>query len=237
MHGPARLFRRAGLGGGRRPYLPKIDSPSLSGCRSRPAGRRGDQTLLHRRAAVVKVAAPPFNGVRRATLADVAAVARLSVRARCEAQLELPSLQDPAEVTAPELALRLLEDLDDGHSLYVAERDGAIVGFAQLTGLMVGDGGHLVELRGLFVTPEQRRRRFGRLLLRLALRDLHQRPSPPALRAWAASGSSAARFLEAAGGTVVKQRWKVGTGGLAVRGLIFDWSLHPALGLRGHALA
>src|SRR5215470_13819417 len=148
--------------------------------------------------------------VRRATLADVAAVARMTVSANREAEHELPALKDGAEVSAPELALRLLDDLDDGSLLYVAERQGRIVGFAQVTGLMVGDGGHLVELRRIYVVPELRGRGLGRQLLGVVLEELAARPSPPALRAWVASGSAAARFMELAQGAVMRQRWKVG---------------------------
>jgi ribosomal protein S18 acetylase RimI-like enzyme len=174
---------------------------------------------------------------RRATLADVAAVARLSVTANRESQRDLPSLHDEEELSSPELALRLLDDLDDGNLLYVAEREGRIAGFAQVTGLMVGDGGHLVELRRLYVAPETRRRGLGRRLVGLVLDELAERPNPPALRAWAASGSAAAGFLELAEGTAMRQRWKVGSGGIAVRGVVYGWSVRPAAVVRKRALA
>ena len=175
--------------------------------------------------------------VRRATLADVAAVARLTVAANREAQRDLPALHDDEELSSPELALRLLEDLDDGNLLYVTEREGRIVGFAQVTGLMVGDGGHLVELRRVFVQQEHRQRGVGRQLLRLVLQDLAQRPSPPALRAWAAAGSGAGRFLSSAGGVLMRQRWKVGPGGIAVRGVVYDWAVTQASAVPDRALA
>ncbi len=175
--------------------------------------------------------------VRRGTLADVAGVARLMVPANRELQRDLPGLDDDGELSAPELALRLLDDLDDGSLLYVAEREGRLVGFAQVTGLMVGDGGHLVELRRLYVVPEQRRRGLGRQLLGFVLGELAQRPNPPALRAWAASGSAAAGFLELAEGTAARPRWKVGRDGLAVRGMVFGWTVRPAAAARSRALA
>lgn len=179
----------------------------------------------------------PFSEVRRATLADVAPVARLSVPANQEAQRELPALGDGEELSAPELALRLLDDLDDGNLLYVAERESRIVAFAQVTGLMVGDGGHLVELRRIYVVPELRHRGIGRQLLRLLLQDLAHRPNPPALRAWAAAGSEAGRFLLATGGTVVRQRWKVGAGGMAVRGVVHGWTVRETRAVPDRALA
>jgi GNAT superfamily N-acetyltransferase len=179
----------------------------------------------------------PSSGVRRATLADVAPVARLSVPANRESQRDLPPLDAVDELSAPELALRLLDDLDDGNVLYVAEHEGRTAGFAQVTGLMVGDGGHLVELRRLYVAPEHRQRGLGRQLLRLVLHDLGQRANPPALRAWAATGSAAARFLEAAGGTTMRPRWKVGSGGIAVRGVVYGWTVRQAPAVRGRALA
>jgi GNAT superfamily N-acetyltransferase len=179
----------------------------------------------------------PFSAVRRATLADVAPVARLSVSANEEAQRALPALSEGDDLSAPELALRLLEDLDDGNLLYVAERESRIAGFALVTGLMVGDGGHLVELRRVYVVPELRRRGVGRQLLRLVLRELAHRTNPPALRAWAATGSDAGRFLLSAGATVVRQRWKVGAGGIAVRGVVHGWTVRQAAALPERAVA
>ncbi|HXM57964.1 MAG TPA: GNAT family N-acetyltransferase [Candidatus Dormibacteraeota bacterium] len=174
---------------------------------------------------------------RRATLADVAAVARLSEPASREARHDLPALSEGDELSAPELALRLLDDLEDANLLYVAEREAQIIGFAQVTGLMVGDGGHLVELRRIYVTPDHRQGGVGRALLHLVLQDLAQRSNPPALRAWAATGSEMGRFLEAAGAAAMRQRWKVGPGGIAVRGVVYDWTVRQASPVPDRALA
>jgi GNAT superfamily N-acetyltransferase len=178
----------------------------------------------------------PFCEVRRATLADVAAVARFTVLADRESAHDSPPPSGREELSAPELALRLLDDLDDGHGLYVAEREARIIGFAQVTGLMVGDGGHLVELRRLYVTLQLRRQGVGRQLLSLVLLDLAQRPNPPALRAWAATGSTAVRFLDAVDGTAMRQRWKVGQSGLAVRGMVYGWTIREAPARQAAAL-
>ena len=163
------------------------------------------------------------NGVRRATLADVASVARLSVAANRDADAEVPALQARPELTAPEIALRLLDDLEDGDLLYISERDGSVAGFAHVSGLMVGDGGHLVEVRRVYVANEFRRRGLARQLVRLIQRDIGRRPNPPALRAWAAFDTVGERFLAAVGAEVVRQRWKVGSGGIAVRGVVYGW--------------
>ena len=165
----------------------------------------------------------PFSGVRRATLADVASIARLSVCANREVSRDVPALQDAIEPSAPEIALQLLEDLDDGHELYVAESQARNIGFAHLTRPTTGDGGHVVELRDLYISSECRHSGLGRQLLRFVLRELRQRPNRPVLRVWAATGSAAAGFVEAAGGQPVRERWKVGQGMYAVRGIIFDW--------------
>ena len=183
------------------------------------------------------MAGPPRIEARRATLADVAAVARLSEPANREARSDLPALSEGDELSAPELALRLLDDLEDGNLLYVAERELQIIAFAQVTGLMVGDGGHLVELRRIYVTPDRRQRGVGRALLQLVLHDLAQRPNPPALRAWAAAGSGMGRFLEAAGAAAMRGRWKVGPGGIAIRGVVYDWAVRQAPAVAGRALA
>jgi ribosomal protein S18 acetylase RimI-like enzyme len=161
--------------------------------------------------------------LRRATLADVAAVARLTVHANQEAAEEVPALVDAQSQTAPELALRLLDDLEDGSLLAVAERQGRIVGFALASGLMVGDGGHLVELKRLYVSAEHRRRGIGGQLLRMVLRDVGQRAGAVGLRAWAAVGTPSAAFLTAMGASPVRDRWRVGRDGIAVRGQIFGW--------------
>jgi len=163
------------------------------------------------------------NAVRRATLADIAAVARLSVAANREADAEVPALQSETELSAPEIALRLLDDLDDGDVLYVAERERRVAGFAHVSGLMVSDGGHLVEVRRIYVAQGSRRRGLARQLVRLIQRDLSRRPNPPALRAWAAVDTVAERFLEAVGAAAVRPRWKVGSAGVAVRGVVYGW--------------
>lgn len=161
----------------------------------------------------------------------------MSVPASGELKRHLPPSADPWELSAPELALRLLEDLDDGGQLYVAEHEARIAGFAQVTGLMVGDGGHLVELSRLYVVPELRRQGMGRELLALVLQDLAQRPSPPSLRAWASCGSEASRFLELAGATATRQRWKVGAGDIAVRGVVYGWAVRQGATVGDRALA
>ena len=161
--------------------------------------------------------------VRRASLADVAAVARLTVAANREADAEVPALQTTPELTAPEIALRLLDDLEDGDIVYVGERDRCVAGFAHVSGLMVGDGGHLIEIRRVYVDPEHRRRGLGRQLVRLIQRDIGRRPNPPALRAWAAFDTVGEYFLAAVGANAVRQRWKVGSGGIAVRGVVYAW--------------
>ena len=181
--------------------------------------------------------APPFGGVRRATLADVAEVARLTARSHQEVGEALASGGGTETLSAPEIALRLLEDLEDGSVLYVAERDGRIAGFAHVTGLMVGDGGHLVELRQLYIVPDQRRCGIGRRLLRLVQQEVGQRANSPMLRAWAPAGSPAAAFLEMAGGTAVRPRWKVSAGDMAMRGVVFGWSGRRTAPVRGHPLA
>lgn len=167
----------------------------------------------------------PPNAVRRATLADIAAVARLSVAANREADAEVPALQSETELSAPDIALRLLDDLDDGDVLYVAERERRVAGFAHVSGLMVSDGGHLVEVRRIYVAQGSRRRGLARQLVRLIQRDLSRRPNPPAMRAWAALDTVAERFLEAVGASAVRPRWKVGSAGVAVRGVVYGWGV------------
>src|SRR5262249_58322397 len=103
------------------------------------------------------------------------------------------------------------------------ERDGCVAGFAHVSGLMVGDGGHLVEVRRIYVANEFRRRGLARQLVRLIQRDVGRRPNPPALRAWAAIDTVGEHFLAAVGAEVVRQRWKVGSGGIAVRGVVYGW--------------
>lgn len=174
------------------------------------------------------MALAPFTGVRRATLADVASVARLSVCANREAWDGVPALHQAMAPSAPEIALRLLKDLDDGQALYVAGYQRCNVGFAHVTGLTAQDGAQIVELKCLYVAPEQRHHGLGRHLLRFVLRDLRNRPKPPALRAWAASDSTLARFLSVAGGKPVRERWRVSQGTFAVRGIVYDWPIRDS---------
>lgn len=162
--------------------------------------------------------------LRRATLADVAPVARLSVLANGGAFRSAHA----GDLSAPELALTLLEELEAGVALYVADEGGRTVGFAQAGAPMIGDEGRLVELRGLCVAPDQDLSDVGRRLVRLVLRDLGQRLGPVVLRAWAAAGSSEASLLRAAGGVPVGRRRGIGRAGATVRGVVYGWP-GPAL--------
>ena len=76
-------------------------------------------------------------------------------------------------------------------------------------------------------------------LLSLVVRDLRKRANSPSLRAWAPAGTRAAGFLEATGGAIVRHRWKVGPGDMAVRGVVYGWRAVPAVTAapRDHALA
>lgn len=170
----------------------------------------------------------PSTDVRRATLADVASVARLSVCANQEAWDAVPALHQAIAPSAPEIALRLLKDLDDGHLLYVGGYQRCNVGFAHVTGPTAQDGVPVVELKCLYVAPEQRHHGLGSHLLRFVLRDLKNRSNPPALRAWAATTSTLASFLPVAGGQPVRERWKVSQGTFAVRGIVFDWPIRDS---------
>ena len=197
-----------------------LDTPSfhLVAAPGNPS-RRGGRIPLDG----VTVAFAPIAGVRRATLADVASVARMCVDANREAWREVPALHQGVELSAPEIALRLLRDLDSGHLIYVAERQGHNIGFAHVTSPACGEGEHVAELRCLYVQPEHRHRGRGRQLLRFVLRDLTQLPNPPAMWAWAAQGSTVAGFFELADGRPVRERWRVGQGMFAVRGIVFAW--------------
>jgi GNAT superfamily N-acetyltransferase len=162
----------------------------------------------------------PWATVREATLADVAEVARLAARGLGG------RLEREAALSAPEIAVRLLEDLETGDLLYVGERQGRVIGFAQANELMVADGGHVVDLLHIYVAPEHRRRGLGRELVRALLRGFRL-PVRPMLRAWAPCGSPMERFFQATGARPLRQRWKV-IGEMALRGTIYAWSQHES---------
>ena len=86
----------------------------------------------------------------------MASIARLSVCANREAWDIVPALHPAVEASAPEIALRLLEDLDDGHALYVAGCQRGNVGFAHVTAPTAQDGVQIVELRCIYIALEQR---------------------------------------------------------------------------------
>ena len=121
--------------------------------------------------------------------------------------------------------MRLLEDLETGDALYVAERQGRVVGFAQISELMVADGGHVVELLRIYVAPEHRRRGLGGDLVRALLHGFRP-PVQPVLRAWAAHGSPVERFFQATGARPLRPRWKVVAGEVAIRGTVYAWDRH-----------
>jgi len=158
----------------------------------------------------------PWATVRVATLADVAEVARLAARGLGE------HLDGRAALSAPEIAVRLLEDLETGDLLYVGERRSRVIGFAQASELMVADGGHVVELLRIYVAPEHRRRGLGGDLVRALLHGFRL-PVRPVLRAWAPCGSPIERFFQATGARPLRQRWKV-VGEVALRGMVYAWS-------------
>ncbi|HLH71588.1 MAG TPA: GNAT family N-acetyltransferase [Candidatus Dormibacteraeota bacterium] len=154
--------------------------------------------------------------VRVATLADVAEVARLAARGLGE------RLQGEPALSAPEIAVRLLEDLETGDQLYVGERQGRVVGFAQASELMVAEGGHVVDLLRIYVAPEHRRQGLGGALVRALLHSFRP-PVRPVLRAWAPYNSPIERFFQATGARPLRQRWKV-VGEVALRGMVYAWS-------------
>ena len=128
--------------------------------------------------------------VRRATLADVAPAARLAAATNGGAYRAAPA----GHRSAPEQALGLLRDLEEGIALYVADRAGRTVAFAQTAGPLIADEGRVVELRSLCLAPGLDPGELGRALVRLV-----------------------------AGGVPVGRCRGIGRSGAATRGVVYGW--------------
>jgi GNAT superfamily N-acetyltransferase len=154
--------------------------------------------------------------LRRATLADLAEIARTHAR----------ELSPTPSLSPPELALRLLADLDAGATLYVALRGEQVIGFAHAGPPTLEAGGRLVELKHCVVVPRERGLGAGRRLVHMAVRDLRGLAGPVALVAWTEEGSAGAAFLAAAGAVPVTCQWRVDRTG-AARWVLHGWDVPP----------
>ena len=125
--------------------------------------------------------------LRPAAAGDLAAVAEvlLASRAAAAATLAMPPLPHPAEHTR---AATLALDLDDGRELWLAERGGAVVGFAELKGAWLDD---------LYVHPAHVRTGVGAALL-ACVTSLR----PDGFGLWCFASNAPARAFYAAAGCV-----------------------------------
>lgn len=142
--------------------------------------------------------------IRRATAADMAAVGALAA-----GLVEAHHAFDPARFlaatghTADGYARFLGTQLDEADALVlVAERDGAIVGYAYAA----IEGTDWMSLRGpagvvhdLFVHDDQRGRAIGRQLLDAVLHEFETRGTPQVVLSTAAANTGAQRFFARAG--------------------------------------
>ncbi|MFF2548949.1 GNAT family N-acetyltransferase [Kitasatospora sp. NPDC058063] len=142
--------------------------------------------------------------IRSAVLEDASTLGDLKVRswraayAGFMSAVHLDGL-DPVEESA-EWA-EYLADLPDRHRLWVAERDGAVIGFCR-TGPADGDpdlGGDAAEVYGLYIEPGLIGTGLGASLFGRAVADLEARAHRPLCVYAYVPNTSAIRFYERAG--------------------------------------
>lgn len=142
--------------------------------------------------------------IRSAELKDASAIGDLKVRSWRAAYagfMSAASLDelDPVEETAD--WAEYLAELPDHHRLWVAEQDGAVVGFCR-TGPADGDGdlgADAAEVYGLYIEPGLIGTGLGARLFGHAVADLEARARRPLCVYAYVPNTSAIRFYERAG--------------------------------------
>ena len=214
-HGPNGYVQAAGFAGAR---LPELYARAAQGWSD--AGRRAHLVVCpsyqvepwfhlgfgvqHVHAAMPAVALPPDARVRRATRADIPALARLDTV--LDDTLRASPVLSPVQGSSPEEAEREWEEGFDEHTVFVAEVDGAVVGCAialDVTGSSTNVGVMRPERAGFLgfaaVLPQARGLGLGRALGDAATSWAAEQGYPAICADWRSANLEAARTWTAMG--------------------------------------
>ncbi|MEX2211101.1 MAG: GNAT family N-acetyltransferase [Gaiellaceae bacterium] len=138
--------------------------------------------------------------VRRATPADAEAVATAHVRGWQEGYGHVFPDEALAELSIPQRLETWRERIETGSTVFVAERDGDVVGFSTVGPSRDAEGEG--ELYGIYVRPDAWGTGAGRALIARAEEELRERGYEQATLWVLEDNPRARRFYEAAGWAV-----------------------------------
>ena len=163
--------------------------------------------------------------IREATIADVAAIARVHVESWRTTYKGLLPDDYLANLTYEQREPLWREILSKpvGHSLdYVAEdHAGNIVGFASGGPERSGDPVYTGEVYAIYLLERWQGQGIGRQLIATVVRQLIQRGFT-SLLIWVLADNPSRRFYEALGGQPVRERLEM-TGGVEVKDVAYGW--------------
>jgi GNAT superfamily N-acetyltransferase len=151
----------------------------------------------------------PGIDIRRATRADAPAIAQVRIDGwRATYRGLIPAAYLDAMELAPSVAMwdRVLEAGPGAASVFVATRDGEIIGFAAGNRLQERKHGADAELTAVYVRREFQRAGLGHRLV-AAVADAQRALGATAMIAWVIAGNQVARhFFEGLGGALVVEQ-------------------------------
>ena len=140
--------------------------------------------------------------LRRASVQDAAAIGRVRVnswRATYRGIMPDDYLDEMAVEDSVELWAKVLSAPTNTTSVFVAELDGEIIGFAAGTALAEPKFGLDAELAAIYLRPDMQREGIGSRLLNMVV-DAHRSQGATGLLVWVLAANKAARkFIEQLG--------------------------------------
>ena len=174
--------------------------------------------------------------IRRATEADAAAIARVHVeswRSTYRGLLPEGLLDSLSLERRTEMWQRILREEQPSPTVFVAEGEAGVAGFASGGPERSGDAVYTGELYAVYLLAEAQGRGAGRQLVAAVARDLAT-AGHRAMLVWVLAANPSRRFYEALGGPELRSR-REDIGDLAMDEVAYGWRGRLPLGADGQA--